>query len=181
MTTPAAAPIDLPMRRERPLDPPGELAALRAQRPVCRLRYRDGRIGWLVTSHELARAVLTDRRFLLTAQRPFPTQDPAKHAAIVQTPARIGAQGGDLLQLDPPDHTRLRRAILSRFTREQADALRPRIAKIVGACLDAMEQLGPPVDLVEAFAAPIALGTHCALLGLSEDDGRHIERFSRAA
>jgi cytochrome P450 len=181
MTMPAAAPIDLPMRRERALDPPAELAALRAERPVCRLRYRDGRVGWLVTSHRLARAVMTDRRFLLTAQRPFPTQDPAKHAAIIETPARIGADGGDLLQLDPPDHTRLRRAILSRFTREQTDALRPRVTEIVRARLDAMERLGPPVDLVETFAAPIALGTHCALLGLPEENGRHIERFSRAA
>lgn len=181
MTTSSAGPIDLPMRRVRALDPPPELAALRAERPLCRLNYRDGHDGWLVTSHRLARAVMTDRRFLLTDQRPFPIQDPAKHAAIVETPARIGAAGGDLLQLDPPDHTRLRRAILGRFTRDRADALAPPIGAIVGAHLEAMQRAGRSADLVAAFATPVAIGAHCALLGVSDRDGAHIERFSRAA
>lgn len=174
-------PIDLPMRRERPLDPPPALVALRTERPLHRLRFRDGRIGWLVTGHRLAREVMTDRRFLLGTPRPLPIQDPAKHAAIIETPKQIAAHGGDLLQLDPPDHTRLRRAALGQFTRDRSETLGPRVTEIVRACLDAMERQGSPVDLVQAFAGPIALGTHCALLGLSEAEGRHIERFSRAA
>jgi cytochrome P450 len=58
-------PVWLPTERnlEHPLDPPGELGQLRASEPVSRLRFPDGHIGWLVTSHELGRAVLGDRRF----------------------------------------------------------------------------------------------------------------------
>jgi hypothetical protein len=45
-----------------PFDPPAELTALSDQ-PVRRMRYADGHIGWLVTGHAAARAILADPRF----------------------------------------------------------------------------------------------------------------------
>lgn len=56
-------PVLLPTERQCPFDPPGELGELRDDQPLTRLRFPDGHIGWLVTSHELARAVLGDQRF----------------------------------------------------------------------------------------------------------------------
>src|SRR4051794_33598547 len=175
------APIDLPMRREALFDPPSELRRVRERRPLRRLRYRNGDVGWLVTSHSLARAVLTDARFGLADPKPFPVQDPARHAALIDTPARIGAVGGDLLTMDPPDHTRLRRLLVSQFSIGRMAVLRPRVTRIVDERLDAMEQQGPPLDLVETFAGPIALATHCELLGVPQQDSVHLEGLSRTA
>jgi cytochrome P450 len=179
-SAPDSAPVEMPMRRERLFDPPAELGRLRAQRPLCRLRYRSGEVGWLVTSYGLARAVMTDARFILGRPRPFPTQDPVKHAALVETPVQMGASGGDLLALDAPDHMRVRRLLVSDFSVRRMDELESHVARIVGARLDAMQRSGPPVDLVEAFASPIALSTHCALLGVPEEDGAHLGQVTHA-
>ncbi|MEK8174874.1 hypothetical protein NKH77_54925 [Streptomyces sp. M19] len=46
-----------------PFDPPPGLSQLREAGPLHRLRYPDGHVGWLVTSHALARDVLADPRF----------------------------------------------------------------------------------------------------------------------
>ncbi|MFE3280969.1 cytochrome P450 [Nocardia sp. NPDC059239] len=56
-------PVWLPTERKCPFDPPNALGELRDSRPLTRLRFPDGHMGWLVTSHELVRAVLGDRRF----------------------------------------------------------------------------------------------------------------------
>src|SRR2546429_354394 len=61
--TAATEPIAYPVRRTSTFDPPPELAALRSEHPVTRLRYPDGALGWLVTSYDLVRAVLSDQRF----------------------------------------------------------------------------------------------------------------------
>jgi hypothetical protein len=48
-------PDTLPTSREHPLHPPALLGLFRETEPVGRLAYPEGTIGWLVTSHELAR------------------------------------------------------------------------------------------------------------------------------
>ncbi|MGY4281710.1 cytochrome P450 [Bradyrhizobium sp. LM2.7] len=59
------------VRAEREwLNPSSELTSLRETQPLSRFRFPDGRAGWLVTNHELARSVLSDHRFTrLGAQR----------------------------------------------------------------------------------------------------------------
>lgn len=50
------SPLDtLSTSREHPLHPPALLGLFRETEPLRRLAYPDGTIGWLVTSHELAR------------------------------------------------------------------------------------------------------------------------------
>lgn len=77
-----ASPVRLPTTRGCPFDPPSELAQLRDSQPLTRLRYPDGHIGWLVTSHELARAVLGDPRFSVYPGG-FATDHPQRQAALL--------------------------------------------------------------------------------------------------
>lgn len=53
----------LPTVRATPFDPPPELRSIRDDQPLCRLTYPDGHVGWLVSNHAFARAVLADSRF----------------------------------------------------------------------------------------------------------------------
>ena len=55
----------LPMQRPegQPFDPPPELARIREERPLCRMLFPDGHVGWLATGHAEVREVLADRRF----------------------------------------------------------------------------------------------------------------------
>lgn len=74
-------PVGLPPERQCPFDP-NELGQLRDSQPLSRLRFADGHLGWLVTSHEHARAVLGDQRFSRYTPGP-PDTDPGRQAAIL--------------------------------------------------------------------------------------------------
>ncbi|APU15479.1 MULTISPECIES: cytochrome P450 [Actinoalloteichus] len=160
MTTGHSEVTLLPTLRERPLDPPDELARLRERQPIARMTYPDGHLGWLVTSHAAARAILADRRFssrqdLMRASLPhIVAQEP-------QTPA----DPGNFIRLDPPDHTRYRQLLAGQFTMRRMRSLQPRVEHIVEGLLDEMERQEAPTDLVRSFSLPIASMVICELLG----------------
>lgn len=83
-----------------------------------------------------------------------------------------------LLELDPPDHNRLRRMLNSRFTAKRMQRLAPRIAAIITDSLDAMERQGPPADLIADFALPIPALVICELLGVPGADRADLQRLS---
>ena len=95
-----------------------------------------------------------------------------KHAAIEEALGGAGAFAGDLLHLDPPEHTRLRRLLAGPFSIRNISDHREDIERIVDRLLDAMVTAGPPADLKSAFAIPVSLATHCLLLGIPERDGQ---------
>jgi cytochrome P450 len=169
--------IDLPTARTHPLNPAPELAMLREESPICALRFRDGHVGWLVTSYALAKLVMTDARFSrrLTPDNRAPVGDAARTSETVAALDKEGLNVANLLRLDLPQHTKYRRILARHFTLRRVQELRPRIEKIVAERLNALAETGSPADLVETFADPVALATHCAMLGVPEDDQ---ERFN---
>ncbi|MFF2807352.1 cytochrome P450 [Streptomyces sp. NPDC058000] len=151
-----------------PFDPPAELAGLRAEQPLRRMRYPDGHLGWLATGHAVARAVAADPRFSSRYELmhlPFPGM-----ADVTIPPAPVG----DLTGIDPPHHTRYRRLLMGKFTVRRMRELTSRVEQITAEHLDAMERQGPPVDLVTAYAHPIPALMICELLGVPYADR---ERF----
>ena len=168
--------IALPTKRTCPFDPAQELAVLREEKPLCRLRYPDGHIGWLVTSHELAKAVLTDTRFGMQFKR-MPIGDPVRWSVTFDAWQAAGMSAANLVELDPPAHTRVRKILAGHFTVRRVEELRTHIEHTVAQRLDAMAQAGPPADLVKVFAEPVALATHCVLLGISLTVGKRFERL----
>jgi cytochrome P450 len=150
--------------RSRPLDPPDGLTRLREEDPVSRVILPDGSKGWLVTRYRDVRAILADDRFgsgrtrVLSAVRRLP------EGVQEATPP------GLFVAMDPPEHTRYRRALTSYFTVRRMRELTPRIERIVADQLDAMRRLPRPVDLVRAFAEPVPLLVICDLLGVPEDE-----------
>ncbi|WP_020579815.1 cytochrome P450 [Actinopolymorpha alba] len=162
----------LPMTRAPgcPFDPPPELARLRAERPVSRMLYPDGHVGWLVASRVLVREVLADPRF-------------SARAELMHNPLPGAAQSngqpappGIFTRTDPPAHTRYRHLLTGQFTVRRMRQLTARVQEITAEHLDAMERHGPPVDLVEAFAQPIPALMICELLGVPYDDRAHFQR-----
>ncbi|SFO88420.1 Cytochrome P450 [Amycolatopsis arida] len=156
----------------RPLDPPDRLAWLREHRPVSRMRYPDGHVGWLVTGHAAVRAVLADRRFstrLELAHNPYGSGEDAPLPP---------AQPGDFLHVDPPEHTRYRRLLTGEFTVRRMRQLADRVERFTAERLDAMERQGPPADLVPAFAQAVPALVICDLLGVPYADR---ERFHHHA
>lgn len=67
-----------PMVRTCPFDPSPELAQLRAERPVTRVRLWDGSSPWLVTRYADIRKLLVDPRVSADDARPgYPFVAPA--------------------------------------------------------------------------------------------------------
>lgn len=167
-------PIELPTTRTDPFDPPEELQRLRAERPITRLAFPDGHVGWLVTSHSAARAVLADPRF---SARQELRHVPFRHPFAEEKPTP--AQPGFFIRMDPPDHTRYRRLLTGGFTVRRMKQLQPRIQQITDERLDEMAQARPPVDLVQAFALPIPSLVICELLGVPYADRERFQADSK--
>jgi cytochrome P450 len=70
-----------------------------------------------------------------------------------------------LLELEPPDHTRLRTLINRAFVSRQVDRLAPRIEALAHELIDGFEPAGT-VELIEAFATPIPVILIAELLGV---------------
>ena len=64
---------------------------------------------------------------------------------------------GDLLRINPPEHTKLRRYLAPHFTLRRVEQARPVVERIVAERVRAMQEAGPPVDFVTAFALPCHL------------------------
>jgi cytochrome P450 len=175
--TTVTEPVDHPIERAGVLDPPPALRALAERAPISRLRFSDGRAGWLVTSYALGRALLVDNRFRVDPVT-LPHGDPEMLEEIERIDTSMPESEGVLIRLHPPQHTKIRKAAARYFTvravREQQQA----IEQIVADRLDAMAAAGGPIDLVTAFALPVSSFSICQQLGVSPEDRERFERPS---
>jgi cytochrome P450 len=136
-------------------------AQLRSSRPVTPVVFPDGSQSWLLTKYGDVRSALADPR-LSTDVRKLP-------------PDRWGGDPGygdlrhHMLNLDHPEHTRLRRLAAKAFTLPRIAALRPRIMEITRALAEAMAGQDE-TDLLESFAFPLPVTVICELLGIPTAD-----------
>ncbi|MBB4931124.1 hypothetical protein F4561_001944 [Lipingzhangella halophila] len=142
---------------------------------VVRARFVDGTPVWLVTQHEAVRTVLGDRRFA-NASTSVPGIDRNFRADLM---AKLGVPEEyvvylteTLLDLDPPDHTRLRKLVTRAFTARRIAELRPRVAEISAGLLAALPDRAEDgaVDLVEHYAYPLPITVISELVGVPDED-----------
>jgi cytochrome P450 len=120
------------------------------------------RLGnWVSTSHPVCRSVLRDRRF-----------------GVRPPGATTGTAGLDLsfLEMNPPDHTRLRRLVQPPFSPRHLAGLAPRVERTVHQLLDAAPA-GRTFDLVSTLAAPLPITVITDLLGIPDADAAAFARY----
>ncbi|MFI6422045.1 cytochrome P450 [Streptomyces sp. NPDC050842] len=142
-----------------PFDPPAELVDARRHGPISRYTHPGGKEGWLITGYDLVRSVLADPR--------FSSRKDLLNVVDFEIPP---APPGEFLLMDDPDHSRYRKPLVGKFTARRMRLLTERVEQITADCLDAMEETGPDVDLVTAFAKPIPTIVICELLGVPYED-----------
>lgn len=133
------------------LDVDPALVAKNWEAPVTRMRLSDGKEAWLVTGWSEARQVFADASFSRTLAIGFLEE---------QTKPTF------MLDMDPPDQTRVRRKAVSAFTHREAERLRSTSAETTDRLLDAMIAHGEPADLIQHLAVPLPLAVICQLLGV---------------
>ena len=164
----------LHMRRDS-FSPIAEIREIRETEGVREFTSAFGMQVYLITRHDDIKAVLSDHERFSNARPPgFTVQGVPQPTEQEEATARAG----NLLGLDPPDHSRLRRMLTPEFTIRRMKRLEPRIVEIVAGQLDVMETSGPPADLVEHFALPIPSLVICELLGVPYDDREDFQRRS---
>ncbi|HEU4521146.1 MAG TPA: cytochrome P450 [Thermoanaerobaculia bacterium] len=147
-------------------DPYPFYARLRAEAPAYRIRWIFGLRVWIVSRYDDVVTVLKDDRLskVYISSLPF-------------TPRPIERLTRNLVNMDPPGHTRLRALVNKAFTPKVVEALRPRIESL---CEELLDEAGPgPFDLVSAFALPVPLTVIGDLLGIPEGERRQFARWSK--
>ena len=129
---------------------------LRETDPVSRQQLPDGQPYWAVTRHDDVLRVSTDTDAFSAAQR----------GMLVEN---IDGLLPTLLNIDPPEHTEVRRPLTDHFSPGAARALEPWMREVVGRALDRAAEMGD-CDFATDLAAPLPLQVICRLLGIPEAD-----------
>ncbi len=150
---------------------------LRRDDPVHEIRLRNGSTAWLITRYDDAVTALGSSQL---------AKDPLKARGDAGSkppwlPGPLRALTRNMLDLDEPDHRRLRNLVQKAFTPGVVELLRPRIEAIAGTLLNAIERRGSArTDLIAEYAAPLPVTVIAELLGVPEADRRQFHRWSNA-
>ncbi|SCL34474.1 hypothetical protein GA0070616_4978 [Micromonospora nigra] len=162
------------------LDVTTEVSQLRDDGRLGRVTTAFGQEAMLITRYDEVRAQLADTHVFHVGSVPPPQV--LVDGGFDTESVRRRRTVGNLIMLDPPDHTRLRRMVAAWFTTRRVERLRPRVVEIITAALDEMERNGPPVDLVSMFAKTVPVTVICELIGVPEElRERFRSRATRAA
>ncbi|MEU1049643.1 cytochrome P450 [Streptomyces sp. NPDC005897] len=134
------------------------LVELRRRETLPRVLLADGQEAWLVTRNEDVRTVLSDRSF---------TRDVMGERARQAGGTPGGARS---VNMDGRPHNELRALVSKAFTVRRIEAMTPRIQAWTDELIDAMEETGPPADLVAHLAVPLPALAICELLGFPVED-----------
>ncbi|MFY1678390.1 MULTISPECIES: cytochrome P450 family protein [unclassified Streptomyces] len=153
--------------REFADDPYPAYAWLREHAPVHRARLPSGVEAWLVTRYADARRALA---------HPGLSKNPAHHDEPAHAKGKTGIPGErkaelttHLLNIDPPDHTRLRRLVSKAFTPRRVAEFEPRVRELADGLVDRFASRGS-ADLIHDFAFPLPIYAICDLLGVPRED-----------
>jgi cytochrome P450 PksS len=94
-------------------------------------------------------------------------------------PATLRALSRNMLDLDGPDHRRLRGLVQKAFTPAMVDGMRERVTAICDSLLDRLEIADRP-DLIRDYALPLPVTIIAEILGVPEDQRRDFQRWSNA-
>ncbi|MEU4805986.1 cytochrome P450 [Actinosynnema sp. NPDC023587] len=131
---------------------------LRGRRPAEPVVLDEERGVWNVYGYDEAVTALADPKTFSSAHVNdlFPVDVPAE------------ASAGNLLDLDPPDHRKLRNLVTKGFSAKVVAGLEPRIAALTHELLDRVE--GDALELVDDLAYPLPVIVIAELLGLPASD-----------
>ncbi|MDT9701395.1 cytochrome P450 [Streptomyces sp. P17] len=145
--------------------PPHQLfAQLRAEAPVHLHRRADAPPFWVLTRHQDVVRVARD---------PLTFSSARNGAFLDEQPADV-RQGPDrttLVNLDPPEHTRLRALVGRSFTPSAVDTLTRRVRTLCTLTLDRVVERGE-CDFVRDVAAELSLAVLADIVGFPDSEDR---------
>ena len=161
-----------PFDPDFPANPYPQYAALRSVAPV----YPTPFGPWLATRYDDVVRILRDPTLSVEA----------RNAGVLPMSDEMVAAAGDrsrgsraMLNLDPPDHDRLRRLVAKAFTPKTVEGLAPLCRRLVADALDAAAERGE-MDVIADLAFPLPFTVISEMLGMPTDRRDDLRTWSAA-
>ncbi|MFC8452945.1 cytochrome P450 [Kitasatospora sp. NPDC057223] len=151
-------------------------AELREHAPVSRYEPTG---QWLVSRHQDVGALLRDRRLGRTYTHRFTHEEFGRPAPDPAYEPFHTLNDHGLLDLEAPDHTRIRRLVSKAFTPRMVEELRPTVARLAGELVGGLLADGGG-DLIAAVAEPLPVAVIAEMLGVPEADRGLLRPWSAA-
>jgi cytochrome P450 len=152
-------------------DPYRQYAALREHDPV----HRSPLEVWVLFRYDDIVGVLRDSSLSVQIDNAAPTARTRMFAE--QAPGEVERGSHAILNIDPPDHTRLRRLVSKAFTPKMVHELRPRIQELVDDALDAIAARGQ-ADVIADLAFPLPFTVISEMLGMPDGNRDEVRGWS---
>ncbi|KFG74788.1 cytochrome P450 [Streptomyces mutabilis] len=142
-----------------------------------RVHYYEPTDQWLVPHHADVSALLRDRRLGRTYVHRYTHEDfgrtppPPEHE-----PFRTLNDHG-MLDLEPPDHTRIRRLVSKAFTPRTVERLKPYVRSLADELVGSLVEAGGG-DLLTDVAEPLPVAVIAEMLGIPESDRAPLRPWS---
>lgn len=147
-------------------DPYPALARLREEFPVL---YDEPTRQWLISRHRDVNALLRDRRLGRSYLHVATHEEWGREAPPEWQAPFWQLLWPQLIDREPPDHTRLRSLVLRAFTPRAVERMRPRIELVVTTLIDRVRQLGE-FDLIADLMEELPVTVIADMLGIPESD-----------
>ena len=147
-------------------DPYPHFEAERRQHPVA---WHEETARWLTFDHASADAVLRDRRL----GRLWRDKEPTTRFEPFNLLHR-----NQMMENEPPDHTRLRRLVAGAFARGHVERLRPRVRELAAHLLGQVDR--DDFDVIGEYAEPLPVLVIAELLGVPADLAPELRAWSQA-
>ncbi|MDQ3158213.1 MAG: cytochrome P450 [Actinomycetota bacterium] len=161
-------------------DPYPHLSELRCQGPVL---WHEPSGTWLATTHDAVSQTLRNRAFgrIWTDWQPTDEMEPFN-----------ALHRNQMMENEPPDHSRLRRLVSKAFARGHVERMRPRVEQLAASLLDqlsldrlsldrlSLDRLDGTIDILGAYAEPLPVLVIADLLGVPGEDHVMLRDWSQA-
>jgi len=147
-------------------DPYPHLARERAEHAVA---WHEPSGMYLVFDHATVSAIQRDRRF----GRLWRDREPAGYLEPFNLLHR-----NQMMENEPPEHTRLRRPVAAAFSRGHVERLRPRVRQLAATLLDETDPAG--FDVIGQYAEPLPVLVIAELLGVPASHAPSLRAWSQA-
>jgi cytochrome P450 len=157
---------EYPMERATrcPFAPPPQMLEMGEAKPLSRVRIWNGTTPWLITGHEVARALFADSRVSVDDRiEGFPHWNEHMLSTVNKRPRSVFTS-------DAEEHTRFRRMLSKPFTFKRVEALRPVIQQVTDDSIDEILAGPQPADIVSKLALPVPTRVISDMLGVPYED-----------
>ncbi|SEA24575.1 Cytochrome P450 [Thalassobacillus cyri] len=129
--------------------------------------------SWIVTKYEHVKELLKSPSFIKDQSKFFSGDHAEDHLGEIDAIFRHM-----MLDVDPPNHTRLRKLVQPYFNPRTIKGLEPRIREIADDLLTDMKKKGSPIDLLNDYAFPLPIIVISELLGVPAEDRNKFRKWS---